>query len=697
MTRRWIGVITGIALVAGLSYSGTYLLAPAGADDFGPQNFVVYRVGDGVADLTNAATPVSFVEYATDGTKVQTIALPTTSVGSQHALTAAGLSTSEGFLQRSEDARFLTATGYDAAVGTTGPAGTSLTATSPSTVARTVAVIDGTGAVDTTTALTGSNVPYIVRSAATSDGSRLWVAGGNGGVLTATKGSSSATTISGEGSANIYQVGTFASQLLAGGPAVSVGTDPRLRLVGSGLPTSAAALSGISGLPAGALVHGFAAFDLTDQGDGSTGLDTIYIVNGADRGGAVAKYTFSAGEWRSAGSIELPGAFGLAAQSDGSKVSVLITTRRAVYAFNDTNPTANNVSSFSVPSQIVTADAKTEFRGIALAPQPSTGPSITITAPAINTTIQTWDTELVVSATAEDADGVKGVTIKLDSGTPVNATLSQGIWTATLPLSSPVPGAHTITVTATDNAIAQNVNTATRDVTVASVSGPSVAFTSPTAGALIEPHITTLPVSVTVSDPQGVKSVQIRIGSKAYVTATQGSGSTWLANLPLSGVTAGLQTLTILATDNSPLLSTSTATRNVTKVAIVVPAGAIAPNTTVKAVDVTIAATGFTKYTYASNAVNKGLRALGNATATFKFVGRTLNVNLAKGKDAGKVRITVDGTPRVVDLYSGATANWTETFSVTYGTHSVEIKALGSKNVKATSTWVRFGSVVVVL
>src|SRR5437870_11935917 len=89
---------------------------------FTPGNLVIYRVGDGSAAITSAATAVFLDEYTTaGGSPVQSIAMPTVVNGSNKRLTAAGTSTSEGLLTRSVDGNYLTATGYDTAVGTATP------------------------------------------------------------------------------------------------------------------------------------------------------------------------------------------------------------------------------------------------------------------------------------------------------------------------------------------------------------------------------------------------------------------------------------------------------------------------------------------------------------------------------------------------------------------------------------------------
>lgn len=128
-------------------------------------NLVIYRVGDGSTGLSGSATNVTLLEYTPSGSLVQSIALPTTDSGSNQMLTATGSSTSEGALSRSVDGQYLVLTGYDAAVGTTGLAGTS-----SSTVARVIGRVAADGTIDTSTTTTAfrttgqnSKIAYSVR------------------------------------------------------------------------------------------------------------------------------------------------------------------------------------------------------------------------------------------------------------------------------------------------------------------------------------------------------------------------------------------------------------------------------------------------------------------------------------------------------------------------------------------------------
>ena len=54
---------------------------------FTPGDLVIYRVGDGIGSLSSFGNPVFLDEYTPSGRLVQSIALPTTDSGGNHALT----------------------------------------------------------------------------------------------------------------------------------------------------------------------------------------------------------------------------------------------------------------------------------------------------------------------------------------------------------------------------------------------------------------------------------------------------------------------------------------------------------------------------------------------------------------------------------------------------------------------------------
>ncbi len=191
-------------------------------------DFVVYRVGIGGANnLSGAASAVFLDEYNSSGTLVESVPMPVQSTsGGNQALVGTGNAPSEGELTLSPNGQYLTVTGYDTSVGT------GLVSNSSSTdVPRTVAVVSSTGSVNinSTTALTDFSSGGNFRSAVTTNGTNLWVAGNSGGVAYTTVGSTTSTPIDSTDEQNLRDI-----QIIDGQLYVSSQKSVRLASVGSG-------------------------------------------------------------------------------------------------------------------------------------------------------------------------------------------------------------------------------------------------------------------------------------------------------------------------------------------------------------------------------------------------------------------------------------------------------------------------------
>jgi hypothetical protein len=434
---------------------------------------VVYRVGDGGSALTNAAAPVFLDEYGPTGTKVQSVALPTTSSEGNTRLTASGQSRSEGLIDRSSDGRFIAVTGYDAAPGATGPGGLSLTTSDPTSVGRVLGLVDANGTVDTTTVLESSDTPSIIRSATTKDGERLWATGGpttstsgNGGVVTTTRGSGTDTKVAGDDASNLNALTIQGGQLFASGIVTH-----RLATVGSGTPTSGS-LGDLTGLPDNLLTYGYAFADLTGAGFDGTSLDTLYIADGSSRGGTIDKYRWDGTTWTSAGDVDVPGAFGVVANVTGNSVSLAVTTPTHLVTLTDPSGSATTFSP-TTPTVLATAATNTEFRGVALAPTAAAGPSVFVRTPGVGATVALGATVAVKAYVDTPAPlSVGSVQAKLGNGAFVTATQSGHVWTAQVPTSGLAAGSSTVTVQATDTAGTPATTTVTRKVTLSGSSAP---------------------------------------------------------------------------------------------------------------------------------------------------------------------------------------------------------------------------------
>ena len=220
----------GLAL---LSVVAMLVSAQVHADPFFTAgNLVVSVEGNGVYGAAsgsytdNQASPLTLFQYSSTGTSsatyVNALTLPQSSSGKNYAVSGEYGSSSEGALQLSGDGKYLTIMGYgiNAAIFNANPTayGTavndptkpnalaqsgSLTGQAYTPIARVVALIDASGAVDSSTALFNVFNGNNPRSAYTTDGSSFYVSGQGvsgdktGGVFYAAKGSTSATAITG--------------------------------------------------------------------------------------------------------------------------------------------------------------------------------------------------------------------------------------------------------------------------------------------------------------------------------------------------------------------------------------------------------------------------------------------------------------------------------------------------------------------
>jgi hypothetical protein len=543
---------------------------------------VVYRVGSGASALTNAATPVFLDEYGPTGTKLQSVALPTAASEGNQPLTAAGESQSEGLIDRSADGRFLVVTGYDAAPGATGPGGISLTGSDPASVGRTIGLVDANGTVDTTTVLKGAGTAQIIRSATATNGERLWAAGGNGGVVTATRGSSSASTVAGGATSNLSSLTVQGGQLFASGILTN-----RLAAVGSGTPTSGS-FADLTGLPSNLLTYGYAFLDETSASYNGTGLDTLYLADASSRGGTLDKYRWTGSTWSAAGSIDVPGVSGVVADQNGAAVSLAVTTPTSLLSVTDPNGAATSFAA-GAPTVLATAPTNTEFRGVALAPTSAAGPSVFIRSPGVG---------------------------------------------ATLPLGGKVT------------------------------------------------------ISAYVDSPNGVASVQAKIGSGSFVSATR-SGHLWTASVPTTGLSAGKSTVTVKATDQAGTPATTTETRSVTLSGSSVPPGNLGAGTYPWTVSqVKIAGTWKTYQTSHSPSGKGRTSSTKKSTAATKVYGHGLVLTFDRSKTGGKATVTVDGKSTTVDLFSstGKPLSKTWTFSGSLKSHAVVVTVLGTKDAASKGT-----------
>jgi len=401
--------------------SGTqFFLAPVN----GNGNIVVSRISTTSTFVSNQAYQVNVDEYTTGGTLVQTLAMPTTTSGANYRLTMTQSATSEGFLTRSTDGRYLTIAGYDAAIGTG-----SLPTTS--SIARVLGRVAANGAIDTRTGQafgTATNP----RSAVTFDGDKLWLA-------YATQGSYYFPLAGGAGvqvnssALNSRVANIFNNQLY-----VSIAAN--ISAVGAGLPENSSGVPtlGLTGVLSGYDFYFANANTLYVADDGaSTGIRK-FTYNGATW---TARYTINSGLTGSNATRALAGVW-----TSDTNVRLYTVHSDNTVRWVDDNPTltSNPNNPFTT---IATGNSTNTFRGVEFSIFPAnTAPTLTVPANATINEFQSYS----ASATATDPDAGQTLTFSKVAG-PAALTVSAGGAIAWTPGELDGGGSYTVTVQVTDN------------------------------------------------------------------------------------------------------------------------------------------------------------------------------------------------------------------------------------------------------
>ncbi|MDA9555855.1 hypothetical protein N9R54_06450, partial [Pelobium sp.] len=164
------------------------------AQSFTAGNLVVYRYGDGSAYTNGQLVPTFLDEYTTSGALVKTRGVPSAVNGLNKGLTgllklsSTGKYQQEGVSTLSQDGKYITIFGYNAAVGATVPS---------SSDGLVVGVIAADGTINTTTTLsndasTGLGAPR----SAIIDGNNIWANGFQNGVQYTTLNGTTSTRVS---------------------------------------------------------------------------------------------------------------------------------------------------------------------------------------------------------------------------------------------------------------------------------------------------------------------------------------------------------------------------------------------------------------------------------------------------------------------------------------------------------------------
>ncbi|MFM1871744.1 MAG: hypothetical protein RL398_1166 [Planctomycetota bacterium] len=343
-------------------------------------NLVLVRVGDGTATINSNTQAVYLDEVDAAGNLVQSLALPTTTVGNQRQFTIRGGAGSEGYLNLSPNGQWLTLAGYDT------PPLSPLSATEGSpaaTTPRVIARIDRfTGQVDTSTALVdaydgSATIQGNVRSAITDDGNRFWLSG-TGAAQTAgirfvaALGDSTSIQVSAGAPTNTRVVGTFDGQLyMTSASTVYLGVCS----IGQGMPTTSGQLS--------TLLTGFPTSGGTSAGSAYgfffADPNTLYVADdntsAASQNGGIGKWTQSGGVWtrqyvlRLNGPTATTGMRGLTGfVRDG--VATLWATANTAGQTTTTLVTVTDTGPNSLVVPLATSAANTQWKSVQFLPKP---------------------------------------------------------------------------------------------------------------------------------------------------------------------------------------------------------------------------------------------------------------------------------------------------------------------------------------
>lgn len=329
-----------------------------------PTEVMVSRVGDGTATLAaNTAAAVYLERHKiADGSMVgSAVAMPTAISGAQRPFSLAGTATSEGALTRSVDGRYVLLAGYDSVPGNT---------TVMDNSKRVIGRVAADGAVDTSTSFDGlSGAGNNIRSAASTDGTALWVSGVLGIAYTTLGSTAQPTRLLGD-PYNVRVLGIANGQLYVSRASDTAGG---INTIGTGLPTSAnvtaAQLPGFPNNNNMLSSFGFVAFDR----DATPGIDTLYVADDRIPGGGVQRWSLSNNTWMMDGTVSIgvsSAARGLAGYRSGASIMLVATTAEAIgtqtrlVSLTDSGGAIGTIT----VTTLATAAARTAYRGVCLAP-----------------------------------------------------------------------------------------------------------------------------------------------------------------------------------------------------------------------------------------------------------------------------------------------------------------------------------------
>jgi hypothetical protein len=276
---------------------------------FPTNSLVAARVGTDTNPNGQARAYFLDVLDGTSGLVLKTLAVRSTSNGSQAVLTGSGMNSHEGILTRSQNGKCLVLTGYNAPIDTF--------AVNNSSFTRGVAVVYGDGAISTATKISDGFQNGTVGGASSDNCTRFWVAG-NGGIRLANLKSTgfSIPIVTGPEVYRSIRLQDFFAYVT-----VSNSTTQRVSSL-TGIPTSGLDTpTPFPGITMNNNIYDLALFDLS--GDVS-GVDTMYVANASD---GVQKFSLVAGTWILNGSSQGCGVVGSFLVKNSAGVRTIYVTK----------------------------------------------------------------------------------------------------------------------------------------------------------------------------------------------------------------------------------------------------------------------------------------------------------------------------------------------------------------------------------
>jgi PEP-CTERM motif len=359
---------------------------------FTPGDFVVMRTGDATnpdSPSTTSQVAVYLDEYTTAGVYVGTVNVASSGPNAL-TLPGSGDDQHQGVLNLSTNTNWISFAGYNVAVGTPD-------ANIDATIGKRAGEVSALAStLDTTTVVNsygaGSANPYI-RGAFTNDGGQFWTFGKfpannattNGGLAYVSGTGASATTTTVEGFADWRDIIAVNGQLYGGTGSSSVGNHGPYQ-VSTGEPTtnlgnSLSLNTQLGNYPGGQSASALALLTLPNDPNTQNGLNVLYTVGDQTTAGIV-KYFFNGTTWVNFNNVELaPGAAnvvdptGLIAVQDPTNpnwVDITVSGNNGIFTYIDKGD-YNGAIPVDAFTNIVSASANEQFRGIALAPVPEPG------------------------------------------------------------------------------------------------------------------------------------------------------------------------------------------------------------------------------------------------------------------------------------------------------------------------------------